>query len=265
MMRKGLLMMSGLVLATAANAGFTTIGGSGEPGIQSNFNAVYGSVSGFDVDGTFTAGDYEFKRVQDFVGGNLLDTGSLLDMSTFSHGTYDPTSPGTVTDQLWTDGTTDFAGRVRIAGFSQNFGIDFNADTDGTSPTLDNPPGTILSINTNPGIFPVGGAGPTGTYDFALGDVWAWAREGGARGPHNSYAADNTGTGSPADNMITWSFRNTLTNQMGFLVAFDDDGANVDRDYNDFWVEIAIVPSPSAVLLGMVGLGALAGVTRRFR
>ncbi|MCP4248339.1 MAG: hypothetical protein GY778_14930 [bacterium] len=247
------------LLAPTASADFTTPIGTppgGEPSIDTVLDNLYGSGGWTTTNELWTAGGITATRMSDFVGGDAYGTGADNNLVT-----------GGGSDQIWTDGFSDFTGRVRFAGYSQRFGIDNGASA------VSGPNGSLGAEDTQ--LLDVTGSGYDGalggttaaSFTFAPGDRWGWYRDGTTT---NFSLASANPDPTPDDHMITFEITGLTgagyDGRTVWLLLWDDQTApSTDRDFNDLGVELrAVIPAPGAALLGVLGLGLVGWVKRRF-
>jgi len=187
-----------------------------------------------------------------------------------------PDAAGDIYDQVWADGTVEvtvstlFWGRTSYPYDNSGQYFRYDDNLDGSSPTnlttVDDPGDSATLSAMSSFIIGDGGGNvgawsreslnaPTGweddnndrmvTFDVAGLDVYAW-------------------TAGDADNPTTSLIRSSSETGAAYIVAFDPGS---DGDYQDMVVLIEganPVPVPGAVLLGILGLGAVGVKLRKF-
>ena len=250
-MKKIILIVTVLLASQVAQADFTSIGGSGEPGFTNILDTLYSSSGSFSQVGLdyqdTTLGIY-VKRMVDSLSSDPTDIG--VNMNIVAGPAFG------ATDQIWDDGATQIYAKARFAGYAQNFGYWTDDDNNGTYDVWH----YLFSVNQ--GYVQTGQASPVLT-----GLEWAWGRKGTTE--NSSYAAENPDD-TPYDHMLTYQVTG-LADQGSWtvwLLRWDDQtiisGAGSDRDFNDSVVEIRAVPVSGAILLGMIGLGVAGVKLRKF-
>lgn len=176
----------------------------------------------------FSNGVWNFLRTFDGGGASPLD----LQGSNF----------GAAQDTTWQDGVVDVRVTAKIAGDSHTFGWYDDANASGFQAIT-----TTVVGNTVSGV--------------SLSTSFRW-------GLNTSQSLNLTSDGSLSngglDQLVTYAiFRNNSF--YGWLLAWEDRvGGGSDYDYNDAWLEVAvIIPSPLAG--GMAGLGLMGLAARRRR
>ncbi len=148
-------------------------------------------------------------------------------------------------DQVWQDGIVDARAYARFAGDQQRFGWQLGA----TNATLGFTSGHILQTNTQG--FQQDGVGAlvsVGPGDFR----WIRQSPNDLSQIHSSLEAENSNT----DMMI--AFRLTKPGELTRYILAFEDRLTGDRDFNDFVVELVVIPLPTGAAMGMAGLGLLA-------
>ncbi len=242
------------LLAVSANADFTQVTDSGsEATVMEIFDHYFGVAGTGPATGTLNAAheSYTFAsgggatRVHDFGDGYS----SPIDLLT--------PNVSTDNDMVWTDGIASFEVQARFAGYSQSFGI----DRDLTNSVVDH--NEIFSVSGS-GYTDTGLSG--GASDLHLSGLWAWTRGGNQGGPWSSNTPDNS---DGLDHMVTYLIDpgDRDSNETVWWVFFEDLNNLGDHDYNDLAVEIRAqpIPIPGAAVLGLVGLGMVGAVRRRFK
>ncbi|GMU83955.1 MAG: hypothetical protein AMXMBFR47_38250 [Planctomycetota bacterium] len=227
--------------SSAALAGFTAIGSSGE----TNTKRILEEITGVGAGGlsgaawgdvSYTGGGFTVTRVDDFLSPN-----GVLDLSTGFAG-------GSAADQLWRDGTVMVGAQARFAGFSQRFGWDAG-----------------VSGGSYVNLFDVSGSGfaVSGGGNFSLSaNPFVFARNG-TNGPQWSDQSRNVAL---RDQMITYEITSTSGGPKRWVLMFEDKNfgdSGADWDYNDLVVELTIIPVPGAALLAVLGLGIAGWAKRR--
>ncbi len=180
-------------------------------------------------------------------------------------GAYDTIPPnhlvyGGGVDQMWEDGQSQFLGRVRYAGYAQQFGIDFG----GLGPN-GTPDQQLLDVQGQGfDVLDQLSGDLTASYTFSPGSVWGWYRSGTTT--NYSVAAFNE---DDDDHMITYRIEGLTgpgyDGRTVWLLLWDDQTyPSTDRDFNDLGVELtAVIPAPGAALFRALGLGLVGWVKRR--
>ncbi len=112
-----------LLAAQVAQADFTTIGSSGEPGFTDILKTIYSDTFtpvGLDYQGT--TGIY-VQRMVDSLSADPTAIG--VNMNIVSGPAFE------ATDQIWDDGATKINAKARFASYAQNFGYWTDDDSDG--------------------------------------------------------------------------------------------------------------------------------------
>ncbi len=237
--RRLIVVACSCVVAAAAHAGFSPIGAGspGEPSLASALNSAYGA-GAVNIEGTFTLGDYTFERLHDTGAAGLVDLQNPFGFAGAA--------------ETFADGVTDFEARVRFAA---------NTNTLAWKDTASGVEQDILTFTgpnnqVNPGL----------TTTASLSTDFSFVLKGPDTGPagYSSIAANN---GAAGDRLVVFALSRNTDGRQGLLLAWEDRDVNAagEDDFQDFVVELLAIPSPSAVLLGLVGLSGLAGVARRFR
>jgi hypothetical protein len=244
-----LAAMSGAMVAGAATAipTYTNVRTGSESNHLTLFNSLYGGgfattpsiAVGVDQgNGTtnnavtvgFSNGTWEFLRTFDTGGVSPLD----LQNGNFAG----------AQDTNWQDGVVDVRVTAKIAGDSHTFGWYNDASASGFQAITATTVGNVVN-------------------DVSLSSSFRW-------GLDTSNGLDLTSDGSldngGLDQMVTYQIMHNGA-FYGWLLAWEDRvGSGADYDYNDAWLEIAVlavIPSPLAG--GMAGIGLMGLAARRRR
>ncbi len=151
---------------------------------------------------------------------------------------------GFAQDTDWQDGVVDVRVTAKIAGDSHTFGWYNDVSASGFQSIAATVPGTVVD-------------------DVSLSSSFRW-------GLNTSQSLSLTSDGSLSNNgldqMVSYAiFQNG--DFYGWLLAWEDRvGSGSDYDYNDAWIEIAVLaPIPSPLAGGMAGLGLVGLAARRRR
>lgn len=276
----GLMKMAAISVivaaAGAANAGFTTVqtggvkgGGGGGVSDEANLNSfggvsvvhifakIYGNtfnvdqsnaaidaaVGGTGVQGTLTINGWTATRLHDNGGsGGSMQLGTGVGAN----------------DQVWVDGTVSASAYARFAGDKQAFGW----QTGAANSSLGFTGGPIVQTQTQGFQTAGGGLVSVGPGNFRWiratpGDNNFDANTGNDTFSrfHSSLESENSGN----DMMI--AFRVTKAGEQDrYLLLFEDrfQSEGGDRDFNDFVIELVVIPLPTGAAMGMAGMGLLA-------
>jgi len=242
------------------------------PAVWADFTTIQGAGSGSEPD------LYVVLDVVAPISGGWLSTGDLNSNTSGLRVLDRPDAAGDIYDQIWKDGTVDvtvstlFWGGHAYPSDSANQYFRYDDDLDGSSPT------NLDGIGGNPDVdAPGDSATLTGMSTFIIGDgggnVGAWSRESlnvatGWENDNNDRMvtfdvagldvyAWTDGDGTASDPIQTSLIRSSAEDGSAYIVGFDPGS---DGDYQDMLVLIEganPVPIPGAVLLGILGLGAV--------
>lgn len=240
---------SGMALAGLAYAipTYTNVRTGSESNHLTLFNSLYGGgfaaavlpTGGVDqgngstnnaIDVGFSNGTWDFLRTFDSGGTSPLD----LQGSNF----------GFAQDTNWQDGVVDVRVTAKIAGDSHTFGWYNDASASG-----------FQSITTTTVGNMVDGVSLSSSFRWGLDTSQGM-----------NLTSDGSLSNGGLDQMVTYRvFQNGLF--YGWLLAWEDRvGDGADYDYNDAWLEIAVLATvPSPLAGGMAGLGLLGLGARRRR
>lgn len=226
-------------MACVAHAdSFTAVSGpaSGEGSIAEIMAGILGAGFGNDGSLTQTTVNAGGTSATNYAFGGLTAV-RVLDSANNAARMNIASFDSTRDDSGWADGSVDVSVQARFAGFSQGFGVDGAQHI------------TVTGTGFNPSA--------TGIFNFNTGALFEWTRFG-TNGPDSS----STGAGVN-DNMIAWAVVNASNELQSWILAFDDGGANNDRDFQDLIVEVRVIPLPGGAALGFAGLAGLACLRRR--
>lgn len=224
---------------------YTHVRTGSEPSHLQLLNSVYGG--GFSAFGTATASDvggtgapvansvigysstnWIFARVQDRNGSSPLNLNGVGIVG--------------AQDTGWADGVIDVRVTAKVAGDSHTFGWYDDASASGFQAITPTVVGNTVD-------------------NVALSTQFRWGLDTSSSLSLTSRESDNP---SGQDMMVTYAmYYNTVF--YGWLLAWEDRIGG-DFDYNDAWIEIALVnviPTPLAAGMGSVAMGGLLMLRRR--
>ncbi len=192
--------------------------------------------------GTFTASGL------DFVGSGGVNAYRAYDYDSETEFTLNMlTGDQTGIDQIWTDGIAFVTAEAKYSamGHSQSFGWNEGGTGTGTYTEL------LTDVGTS-GYMPVYG-------DF----LWSYRLDPGEPSEEVWWSLQSENGVDAFDHIVTYKIEGAdLYGETMWLMFMEDSPtAPANWDYNDFVVEVTVVPEPATVL--MFGLGGLALLRKR--
>lgn len=250
--------------AASLGATFTTVNGLSGTGASSHLGIlqdVYGGAWAFDGGVNFSSDiGVNAVRIADNPSGGGAGTPLLLGGTNYSL--------AGVTDQVWQDGTVNALAEAKYAAQNQSFGF-YDGSGSGGLGTFNRvfrvTGGTDASPSQTNDLGPLVSVGDASSHQFQ------WGRAGwfiGWNDNQQSSRASNNLFG--ADHMVTYAITDASGTLLNWMLFFEDTNVLADNDFNDLVVQVTpvakeavVVPLPSAVLMGGVGLLGLISVQMR--
>ena len=229
---------------------FTNASIGAEDGIAQIISDVYGGTA---VEGGMQLGNSHSEYTVDIGGGETLTFERVLDAGGSTPLDLHDYSSGQ-TDQIWQDGLTSFRATAKQASFNGTFSY----VQDGT--TYD-----IFDVGSGQG----SGVGQTATFDIATSDTFTFQYDSSDNSNGGVFSSDQS-KNDGFDHLVTYH----VTSENGtynsgrpvFLLFWEDmDPNHADWDYNDLVIELAVIPLPAPLAMGLIGLAGIAAVRRRMK
>lgn len=237
-----IFFFSGLTHAAMTEVGPASLDPAGNLLID-RLQGIYGSLHSGGINAeSMDLGGTTFYRLND-------DNASPTDLSAIPDTSLNMRSG----DKIWTDGRARYEVELLIAADSSVVGIDQSSLL---TPLVD-------SMGTNDTMFEVSGPFEFYLENTTIGSIFRSGDSGSSVGTSGS---------SPKDQMITWFIDDG--GRANWLLAWEDRLVGEygfpdydDRDYQDFVVQVSVVPlpSPAGMTLALFGLMGIAYFVRNRR